>query len=258
MTAEELMTELIGKENYGSDWTVDKCKYGDPGVEVRRVATCLTATPEVLRAAKEYGADLLITHEPTYYEHTDKLGDDPDPITKAKIAEVERAGITIYRFHDFMHFSKPDKISAAFLETMGWHGEFDGVMGFTLDHTMSPLEMAKEIEEKLGLAHVRIIGCRTGNVSKCVLALGHRGDDAWLPFKSNDTEVAICGEFCEWHDGEVTRDAAQMGMQKTILILGHAGSERDGMRVLADTIMGAHPDITAKYIECGELYTYTH
>ena len=34
--------------------------------EVEKVATCMVITPDVLRAAAEWGAHLIVTHEPTY------------------------------------------------------------------------------------------------------------------------------------------------------------------------------------------------
>jgi hypothetical protein len=39
--------------------------------------------------------------------------------------------------------------------------------------------------------------------------------------------------------------------------MGHIGSERDGMRLLAKRLSEAHKDFETKYIECGEVYTYT-
>ena len=57
--------------------------------------------------------------------------------------------------------------------------------------------------------------------------------------------------------GEYARDAAQLGHKKALLILGHIGSERDGMRYLADELKKAHSEIPCAYFECGEVYTYT-
>jgi putative NIF3 family GTP cyclohydrolase 1 type 2 len=255
MKASELIKELIADRlsNWGD--TVDTLKAGDPNSEIHRVATCLTATTDVIRAAAKWGADLIITHEPTYFDHQDNRGDDV--ITKKKYELLTETGITVYRLHDSMHFGGVDAIADGFLRCVKWDCDFDGSLHAVLHTPMTPLEIAEDIQNKTGLRHVRIIGAREGKVTKIGLFLGHRGNDVWMPFRSDDEELAIGGEFCEWHDGEAIRDAAMLGMQKTILLLGHAGSERDGMKALADDISAAHSDLEVQYFEGGELYTYT-
>lgn len=257
MTAFEFMKKLDGPL-FETEGTVDNFKYGDKDKEVKRVATCLTATPEVIKAAHEWGADLIVTHEPTFYEHTDNIV--PCEIVDLKLRLLEECAIPLCRYHDHMHFCKDyDLISEAFLRTLKWDGDYDGNMGFELKEPKTPLEIAGEVQDALGLKHVRIIGARNGKVTKIGLFLGHRGEEAWGDFKRNRSyELALGGEWCEWHDGEMIRDAAQFGRQLTAIMLGHAGSERIGMKILADDINRDFADdaIEAKYFECGELYTY--
>lgn len=255
MKAYELINELIADRLRGWGDTVDTCKAGDPHREIHRVATCLTATADVIRAASEWGADLVITHEPTYFDHMDNREDDI--VTERKYELLTSTGMTVYRIHDSMHFGGSDTIAEGFLRSMKWDCDFDGELHAVLHTPMTPLEMAEDIQNKIGLRHVRIIGAREEKVTKVGLFLGHRGNEAWRPFRSDDVEIAIGGEFCEWHDGEAIRDAAMLGMQKTILLLGHAGSERDGMKAMAEDIAAAHSELDVKYFECGELYTYT-
>ena len=256
MKAFEIMNDIIGEDfiEYAGEHTVDTLKAGNPEKEISKIRVCLTATPEVLRQAKEWGADLLITHEPTYYNHRDEI--DDSELTAKKVKLVEESGVVLYRYHDSMHSRGDDEISEGFLVRMGWQGEFDGKMGFLLDEPKTPLEIATEITEELGLKYPRIVGCRGGQVKKIFLALGSRGKETYADFCSNDYDVIIGGELCEWRDCEPVRDLAQMGIQKTIIILGHAGSERDGVAVLAEKINGKYDGAEAKYFECGEIYSY--
>ncbi|MBE6562188.1 MAG: hypothetical protein E7660_00460 [Ruminococcaceae bacterium] len=257
MTVLEFMKKVDGP-GFQTEGTVDNFKYGDTDREVKKVVTCLTATVDVLKAAKEWGADLLITHEPTYYTHVDFI--DEYPLVKMKEALVKECDIPICRFHDHMHFGRDDMISLGFLKYIGWKGTFDGDVEFILDEPKSPLEIAKEIEEKMDVRHVRIVGAREGKVTKIGLFLGHRGDECWGKLsKSDKYELALGGEWCEWCDGEKIRDAAQFGQQKTALMLGHCASERYGMKYLAELINEeyASEGIEALYIESGELFTYT-
>ena len=258
MRAIDFMKELDGPD-FETPGTVDCFKYGDENREVKTVVTCLTATPDVLKEARRLGADLIITHEPTYYTHVDEI--HPSRLVDMKVAAVKEADIPLCRYHDHMHFAADDMIALGFLDVMGWRGKFDGDVSFVLDDPKTPLEIAREIEAKCGIAHCRIIGRRDGKVTKIGLYLGHRGGDCWngLKFAAGDVELAIGGEWCEWADGEPIRDAAEFGLQRTAIMMGHAGSERDGMKYLAKEINRRFGErgITAHYAECGELYTYT-
>ena len=71
------------------------------------------------------------------------------------------------------------------------------------------------------------------------------------------TEIIITGEICEWALGEHVRDAAQLGYRKAILVLGHIGSERDGMKYTALILKERQPQLDVRYFECGEVYTYS-
>ncbi|MBR0303188.1 MAG: Nif3-like dinuclear metal center hexameric protein [Clostridia bacterium] len=258
MNALEFMRELDGPD-FETPGTVDNFKFGDRGREVRTVAVCMTATPDVIKEAVAIGADLIITHEPTYHTHTDEIRHTK--LVDMKIAAVEAAGIPLCRYHDHMHFAAQDMISLGFLDRVGWRGEFDGEMGFTLDEEMSPLEIARDIEAKCGVAHCRIVGRRDGKVKNVGLFLGHRGGECWDKFKNaeSDIQLAIGGEWCEWADGEPIRDGAEFGLQMTAIMMGHGGSERDGMRYLAKKINERFGErgITAHFIDAGELYSYT-
>jgi len=255
MKAYEIMNDIIGEEFLAEHPnTVDTIKAGDENREVKRIGTCLTATPDVLRAAKEWGADLLITHEPTFYDHLDNHNDSN--LTKMKEKLVEDFGGAIYRYHDSIHARTTDKISEGFIRKLGLEGDFDGDMALTLKEGITPVELARLISEKMGLRHPRIVGARDGKITKVNLCLGARGSSPYVALRDDDFEVAVAGELCEWYDCEAIRDLAQMGYQKTILVLGHAGSERDGMEYLAEEIDGKYDGAEARYFDCGEIFSY--
>lgn len=72
-----------------------------------------------------------------------------------------------------------------------------------------------------------------------------------------ESQIVLVGETCEWLIGEYARDAAQLGLKKALLIMGHVGSERDGMEYTARLLKERHPQLDVKYFDCGEVYTYT-
>jgi len=89
-----------------ADWvdrarTVDTFKHGDPNVEVRSVAVTWMLTMETIDKVRNLGANLVVTHEPTFWDHFD----DPaqvkdDPLYPAKLRKLDEAGLTVLRLHD--------------------------------------------------------------------------------------------------------------------------------------------------------------
>jgi len=77
-----------------------------------------------------------------------------------------------------------------------------------------------------------------------------------IPLKEGKAEIAVCGETCEWKCCEYVRDAAELGHNMAMLVIGHEGGERDGMKLLAERIKN-ELGIDTKYIESEEVYTYT-
>ncbi len=255
MRARELMAELLGWAAERIPDTVDTCKAGDPGREVRKVAVCFIATPEVIRGAAQWGADLLITHEPTYYEHHDSVeGREEDPVISAKKKLVRQSGMVIWRFHDHLHARMPDGIVEGELEKLDWKGDYDGRFGFLLEQKLTPRQIKAQLEEKWGARQIRMVGAADAPVSKLSLLIGAPGKEAMMQALAGETELLIGGEVCEWMCGEYARDAAQLGLTKAILICGHVGSERAGMEHVCRLIQRAHPELCCQYFECGEVY----
>ena len=253
MTAKELMTALIGAENTEKP-TVDTCKHGDPDRLLKKVGVCLTATPDVLRACEAWGADLLITHECTYYDHHDVPREDP--ITKCKQELVESCSFTIWRFHDFIHHGiGNDGIHDGLIEKLALPGTFDGHRYFALETPVTPREIAKLLEERAGATHARITGLPDEPVKKISLYLGACGMQMDA-FCSDDSELAIAGEQCEWRNVEQMRDAAQFGMRKTLILIGHGVSEAPGMEQLARKLSETYPEIESRFFDCGDIYSY--
>src|SRR5215207_6665798 len=88
--------------------TVDVIKTGDPTQEVTGIVTTFLATRAILQRAVELGANFVITHEPTFYNHldeTDWLAEDP--VYQAKRKFIDEHKLVIWRFHDYWHSHQP-------------------------------------------------------------------------------------------------------------------------------------------------------
>lgn len=258
MKAIDIMNELFAWAPGDYTKTCDTLKAGSPDKEVKKVAVCCFPEVKAVKEAAEWGADLFITHEPMYFDHWDK--EPVLPIAKAKKALVDATGMAVYRYHDHPHMAPVDLICAGEIEQLGLKGKYERRIGlgqnhFTLNEPITPRALAKLIEDKIGIAHVRISGVTDEPCTK--LSLGWGAPGGIMEELSNDTtEIVVVGECCEWQNAEYARDAAQLGFKKSLLILGHCGSERDGMKYIAKLLQDKFPEIEVRYIESSEVYTY--
>lgn len=246
-----------------SKWDInntDTLKCGKLDKEIKKVAVTMIATIDVIKQATEWGADLIITHEPTFYEHMD-VKDETDVVVKKKAELIEKSGVSIIRFHDCMHGCDPDMIGEGEFYYLGVEGEFVNgdriaVNRFILNNGLTPVELAKLIEDKLNIKHIRICGERDKKCTKISACFGTPGG-VFEELKNDDVEIVLTGEACEWSLGEYARDAKSLGYNKALLIMGHIGSERDGMKYLTKLLRKKFNDLDFRYFDCNEVYTYT-
>ena len=71
--------------------------------------------------ALELGANFIITHEPTFYNHEDHTGWlEDDPVYRAKRRLLDESGLAVWRFHDQWHMYPGDGIISAVATSLGW------------------------------------------------------------------------------------------------------------------------------------------
>jgi putative NIF3 family GTP cyclohydrolase 1 type 2 len=69
-------------------------------------------------------------------------------------------------------------------------------------------------------------------------------------------DVIICGEITEWTLSAYVRDAAALGFNKAIIIVGHERSEEPGMKDLADRLQPLLAGIPVCFSDSGEPFVY--
>lgn len=260
MKALEIINDLFSLARPVSfEQTCDTLKAGDPNVEVAKVAVAMFGTVDIIRQASTWGAELLIVHEPIYYNHYDEHSDDPFECEKRKL--IEESGLTIYRFHDHPHCTDPDIITTGEINYLGLDCTIEKTDVFDLTrlhlkNPITPRALAKYMEDTLGIAHIAIVGAADEPCTNVSLMVGTPGGYE-TEMRRSDTEIIVTGEISECCLGEHIRDAAQLGHRKAFLVLGHVGSERDGMKYTAEILKKRQPQLDVRYFECGEIYTYT-
>lgn len=262
MKIREFIEEIDRIAEVGEN-TVDTVKCGDVDKELKRLAVTMFPSVEVIKKAAQWGADMLLCHEPTYFCDYDAPMDTDTEVEIKKRQLVESSGIVIKRFHDHMHMAEVDMISEGGIYCLGLEGRLEKSPYYassvlTLDEPLTALEIAKRLENILGAKHVRIAGERNKKAEKIAVCFGMSGGVYEL-LRNPDIEIVLSGEAeCQdWQISEYARDAAALGLNKTFIAIGHSDSEKGGMILLAERIAKKYPDIEVKHIDCGAPWSYT-
>ncbi len=238
--------------------TVDTLKAGDAAQPVRGIVTTCMATVAVLRQAITLGANLVITHEPVFYNHLDDTAAlEADPIYRAKRALIEGNGLAVWRYHDHIHALQPDGIYAGVLRKLGWERYADPVLRGLCVLAPTPLNaLVAYVKSRLGVPTVKIIG-EPGLVCQRVgLALGAPGGARQIELlRESKLDVIVCGELNEWEVAEYVRDANALGTRCALALLGHIRSEEPGMEWLVGWLRARFPEIPVQCVPAGDPFT---
>ena len=242
-----IMAQIPGERRAN---TVDTVKSSDPKQPLKGIATTFLATVPVIRKAIAAGANLIITHEPTYYNHLDEtkwLAGDPVFAYKQQLLEENQ--IVVWRFHDYWHQHQPDGILQGMLQKLGWETYIGETEKNILKLPETSLQaLAKRLKKQLALTRTFLVGDPALRCSKVGLLPGSYGREPHIHLLQQDIEVLIVGEVAEWETCEYVRDAAAMGLNKGLIVLGHAESEEPGMAYLQQWLGKVLPDVSAIHI----------
>ena len=213
---------------------VDTFKAGDPDTPVTGIAVTMMATYDVLERAAAAGKNLVITHEPTFYNHLDEiaaLSSRNDAVLAAKRDFIDKHGLVIWRFHDGWHARKPDGILLGMTRALGWvdYQSTQNEHLFTVRET-SLDKLAKEVQKKLAITNMRVVGDPKLTLTKVAFLPGAAGSPRQIQLlERDDVEALLIGETPEWETVEYVADAVSEQKRKALLILGHIPSEQSGM-----------------------------
>ncbi len=235
--------------------TVDGFLAGDPDAPVRGVAVTMMATFDVLQRAAARGLDLVVTHEPLYFDHQgasdDVLAAEGDPVHAAKAAFVAEHGIRVLRAHDAWHDRRPDGILTGTARALGWldAGRADEPGVYDVAPTTLGA-LAAHVAQSLGARALRYVGDPAAAVSVVGLQPGFVGLERNRHLLARpDVDVLVLGEGHEWETGEYAADAVTAGVCAGVVVVGHVPSEQEGMaeaaRWLTDLLPGLPVELVA-------------
>jgi putative NIF3 family GTP cyclohydrolase 1 type 2 len=241
-----------------SNDTVDTIKAGSAGNKVTGVVTTMFPTIAVIKEAIRLKANFIIPHEPSFYNHADKMDlVENNEVQQKKLQLLNGNNITIWRAHDSWHAIQPDGILYGVVKKTGWEQYYKtGEKTFTIPSTQLK-DIISHLKSSLQISHVKVIGDVSQSCKKIALLPG-----AWGGLNHIRTAVAekpdllIIGEANEWETPEYIRDARLMGMNISMIVLGHAVSEEPGMEWMAEWLQPRLHGIKVTHVPSKDPFTW--
>lgn len=227
--------------------TVDTVKVGDPDRPVRKAGVAWYPSIHDLRAAAAAGCDLLVVHEPLFWNHWDR-----DPGLRATPAGVEKdrvlseSGLVVLRAHDSWD-NWPDvgirDAWARHLElgprvregsSVRWHAVYE--------YEPAPLrEFARHVADRiapLGEDSVQVIGDPERVVSRPAVGVGCGVPGLEMVQFGADVLVMCYDGASYWSTREQMVEAGA-----AVVTVEHGTSEIPGIRALRDHLADVYPDV---------------
>jgi putative NIF3 family GTP cyclohydrolase 1 type 2 len=197
-------------------------------------------TASLIPLAQEQNVDMIITHE-GLFSTWNFCGEKNNRIDKLKQKVLEESEISVYRFHDHAH-REPDYIHTGFFSALDlkikkkFPRESLGVCRYELDEAITTRQLAERIKCSLGIDVVRVVGKSDYPVQTICLCLGSSNLQRVETLYDPGCDLFITGEVDEVNVAANVYDACFFGENKSMLILGHYGSEHAGMKLLAEKL----------------------
>ncbi len=239
--------------------TVDTLKAGNRDMVVTGVVTAMFATIEVIKKAIALGANFIIAHEPTFYNHEDATQwIEDDEVYKYKASLLKQNNIAVWRNHDYIHSIHPDGVTKAVVDELGWnnYGDPDQHV-FNFDKAISLRVLIKDIKLKMNVPTLRYAGDLDMPCKKIVLLPGAAGRIKHIGITTkNNADVLVCGEVSEWETAEYFRDANAAGKKMALIVLGHIASEEAGSLFMQNWMRQHFPSLKTTFIRSGSSLSF--
>jgi putative NIF3 family GTP cyclohydrolase 1 type 2 len=239
--------------------TVDTVKTGDASHEATGIVTTFLASQSVLQKAVALGANFIITHEPTFYNHLDRTDWlENDPVYQAKRQYIDDHGLVVWRFHDNWHTHRPDGILLGVMRQLAWeaYADPDNPLLFHLPPTTLG-SLAQTLKAGLGIATLRMVGDPSMPCQSVGFLMGAWGGENHIRYAGEcNPDVLVVGETPEWETSEYIRDAVIQGRARGLIVTGHAASEEPGMAYLVEWLRPKFPGLPIQHVPVGDAFAF--
>ena len=247
--------------------TCDGVSYGDIDRECTGIVLTCWPSVRVIREAAGLGCNVILCHEPTFFDgmdETDWLEDDS--ICRRKKELLRETGIVVYRDHDHMHSEMPDMIYSGIVRQLGWEKyAAEGTDYFPSTKYVLPEMTLQELGTYVGkclhIDGIRIIGnpdWRIRNVGLLAHFFGNELDRASIrDIERKALDVIIPLEVIDWTIAEYIEDSIALGKRRALLNVGHFNLEEAGMEQMQGWLREAvGDDIPIRFVSSGNTYRW--
>ncbi|WP_295794535.1 Nif3-like dinuclear metal center hexameric protein [Mucilaginibacter sp.] len=239
--------------------TVDTLKSGNRDIKITGIVTAMFATIEVIRKAIDLGANFIIAHEPTFYNHADDTKWlENDEVYKYKANLLKEHNIAVWRNHDYIHTLRPDGVTQGVLDQLQWQQYADKKLPNIV--TLPPASLSDligHLKTRLDIQMVRYIGNPAQVCSRALLIPGAAGEERHINgINQVKPDVLIIGELHEWETAEYVRDARAKGDKIALVVLGHIASEDAGSEFMMTWVKKNVPGIKVTRVKPGNSLSF--
>lgn len=245
------LLNTLAPHDWQESWDKSGLQIGDPEKEVKSLLLALDMNSPALAEAEAFGADLIVTHHPLFFNPPEALrAYVPE---EALIRRLIKADIDVFSAHTNLD-AAPWGVNYAMARALGFEEQLEAEPLFPLDGPKTPPEVYGNAglyrQKKPGFAAIvrrkterceLIESCKksfstqvqlnfseNAAVSRIVLS-GGSWDGAWNGrLKEANVDAVICGEM-KYHDR-----LACLERGIAVFCVGHGESEMPVLDVLAD------------------------
>lgn len=231
--------------------TVDTIKVGDGGREITKAGVCWFAAMDTIRAAHQAQCQLLICHEPTFWEHdaAEAFWRDKEPgLSKQRF--LQKTGMVVLRAHDTWDQWPEIGIRDSWATCLGLtdrvyasqNHNYHAVYEIPPQTLRSFAQHVAERIRHLGEDSVHVMGDPERVVHRPALGVGCIGPDADIVAQGADV-LLLCYDGAPYW--AVRERLYEMG--PAIITVEHGTSEMPGLENLCRHLQEVFPTIDFRY-----------
>ena len=258
VTADNLLQHVLA----ASPWvdrasTVDRVIVGDGERAISTALVTWISSFAACREAVRRGVDLLVTHEPTFWNHHDDRPAVADPVAQEKLRFLEESGLVILRLHDSWDRFPEVGIPFAWARFLGFAGAPVRVhpQGCQHRYDLDPLpagDFAQRVAARtaaVGEPVIQFVGDPELPVSR--IGVGTGCGCGIEEYREMGCDLAVVCDDGQWYWGPIQR-AADAGLP--VVRVNHGTSEEPGMVTLAAYLQQAFPTLAVEHLPHACLY----